>query len=454
MRIVGKLLRGLAIGLVVLIIAGLGWLVVSPPSLLLVGTGYAAKMVCSNVFLAGRDAESVLAVDVQAPGHPLLRLVTVNVDRDAGTVRASMLGFIAPSLAVNRPGFGCANVADGDVERARDLPPKDTVSAISDGVWPEGTDVTVTDARIASVLVDASLQGPGMRGVVVVQDGRILGETYGAGFGPDVPLLGWSMTKTVNAAILGRLVLEDRMSLDESNLFSNWKGDPRSAITIRSLLAMEDGLRFNELYGDVTDVTRMLFLEPDMAAFASARPKVEAPGTAFNYSSGTAVLLSRLWMDRIGDRPEALAYPDEALFRPLGMTSAVFETDARGTFVGSSYMYATPRDWARFALFLLQDGMWNGERLLPEGYVAAMAEPTEASGGRYSRMQTWTVGPGFDAREDYGLPPDTFWLQGHDGQTIAIVPSLRLAVLRMGLTPYNKGYRPQLLVKAVIDALN
>src|SRR3546814_163494 len=163
----------------------------------------------------------------------------------------------------------------------------------------------------------------------------------------------------------------------------------------------------------------MLYLEPDMAGFAADAPLAARPGTRFNYSSATAVLLSRIWMDRLESAEAALAYPRRALFGPLGMQSAVMETDARGTFVGSSYMYATARDWARFALFLLRDGTWQGQRLLPEGFVAMMSEPNATSGGRYSKMQTWLAG-----RD--GLPADTFFMQGHDGQTIAIVPSLDL----------------------------
>ncbi|MBV2186173.1 MAG: serine hydrolase, partial [Rhizobium sp.] len=135
------------------------------------------------------------------------------------------------------------------------------------------------------------------------------------------------------------------------------------------------------------------------------------------------------------------------------MTSAVLEADAAGTFVGSSYLYATARDWARFGQFLADDGVWNGERLLPEGFVAAMQTPTAASGGRYTKIQAWQVGPGDEPDERFGLTPETFWLQGHDGQVVAVIPSERLVVVRLGLTPSKLGYRPQKLVKAVSEAL-
>jgi CubicO group peptidase (beta-lactamase class C family) len=184
----------------------------------------------------------------------------------------------------------------------------------------------------------------------------------------------------------------------------------------------------------------MLYLEPDMAAFTATIPLEADPGTRFRYSSGTSILPSKILMDRIGDRETAVGYPSRALFDPLGMTSAVMEPDAAGTLAGSSYMYATGRDWARFGLFLARDGVWNGMRLLPQGFVRLMHEPNAHSNGRFSKMQTWLPKPGGAA-----LPADTFYLQGHDGQTIAVMPSADLVVVRLGLTPRNMGYEPGLL---------
>jgi CubicO group peptidase (beta-lactamase class C family) len=205
---------------------------------------------------------------------------------------------------------------------------------------------------------------------------------------------------------------------------------------------MASGLTFNEDYGDVSDVNRMLFLEPDMARFGASQPLATKPGTAFNYSSGTGTMLARIWMDRVG--ADAAAYPRTALFGPLGIDSAVLEPDEAGTFVGSSYMYATARDWARLGQFVLQDGVWNGQRLLPEGFVKLMQTSNGLPGG-YSQMQTWL-------EPDYGLPPDSFWFEGHDGQFVAVVPSAQLVVVRMGLTPSDLNYSPAALVKAVLAA--
>ncbi|GEO83811.1 MULTISPECIES: serine hydrolase domain-containing protein [Alphaproteobacteria] len=456
MRLLRKILKGLALAVVVVLAGASGWLLIAPPDLLRVGTGYAAKMVCSNAFLAGRDPQEVLALDVQAPGHPLLRLVGVVVDTADHTVTARMLGVFAPSIAVYREGLGCASVPDGDVRAAMavGVPTVPTSSQVDPASpWPQGEAVDAADRRIAALLADPALVGPGMRAVVAVKDGRIVGEVYGEGFSASTPLLGWSMAKTVTGAIIGHLVVDGRLGLDDDRLLPQWSEGPHAAIRLRDLLAMESGLEFNEDYGDVTDVTRMLYLEPDMAAFSMDKPIVAKPGETFNYSSGSSVLLSRIWMSRLPDKAAALAYPRAALFDPLGMRSAVLEADSVGTFVGSSYLYATARDWARFGQFLVEDGVWNGKRLLPEGFVAAIRRPTVASGGRYTEIQAWDVGPGDEPDERFGLNPDTFWLQGHDGQVVAVMPSERLVVVRMGLTPSKLGYRPQKLVKALADAL-
>ncbi|RUZ73608.1 class C beta-lactamase-related serine hydrolase [Mesorhizobium sp. M7A.F.Ca.US.006.01.1.1] len=459
MRIVVKIVKWL-LGLIVLVIAALfAWLYIAPPELIRVGSGYSAKIVCSNVFIAGRDPNEVLAVDVQAPGHPLLRLMRVSVDKNRGTVSAGLFGFLGKSVAVARDGLGCASVPDGDVGKARRTAIQAEPSAATMGdLWPEGERVEASqDPVVAKLLDDAALTGTGMRAVVVVKNGRVVAERYGDGFSARTPLLGWSMTKTVNAAIVGTLVKDGKMAFDNKNLFAPWKADGRAVISLADMMAMSSGLEFNEDYGDVADVTRMLYLEPDMAGFAESKPLAAEVGKQFSYSSGTAVMLSRLWQDAIGDKAKALTWPRTALFEPLGMHSAVLETDEQGTFVGSSYLYATAHDWARFGQFLLQGGVWNGHQILPVGFVDWMREPASAS-KVYGKGQLWIEAPGDEetpgAGVAAGLPKDTYWMEGHDGQTVAIIPSEQLVVVRLGLTPAKFGYRPQTMVGALIKALH
>lgn len=451
MRIIRKISRWVG-ALIVLVIAGAAlFLAVSPPDLIRLGTGYAAKMVCSNTFVAGRDPDQVLALDVQAPGHPLLGYISASVDREGRSVSARLFGLFGEGRAIYRDGLGCTSIPDGDVEAAAVAEFAATPAAARSGLWPLGNEVEASrDADLKALLDDASLTGPGMRAVVIAHNGRIVGERYGEGFSADTPLLGWSMTKTVTAAIVGTLVRDGQLSVDQDGLFEEWSGDERGAITIADLMAMSSSLAFNEDYGSVTDVTRMLYLEPDMATFAANKDLVAEVGQKFSYSSGTTSLLSRIWQNAFASDAEALAWPRAELFGPLGMDSAIMEVDARGTFAGSSYLYATGRDWVRFGEFLRNDGVWNGAQILPEGFAAWMREPAPASGGAYGRGQLWLRGPGgATADSAYQIPADTFWLSGHDGQTVAVVPSLGLVIARLGLTPSSLGYRPQALLQAV-----
>ena len=433
------------------------WLWQAPPAMLRVAAGYAAKIVCSGVFVAGRDAREVLRIDVQAPGHPLLTFVNVSVDYQARVVRAGLLGFAGRGLAVARDGTGCASVPDGDLQgaaahrvaRALVLPDKPAP-------WPQGELAGDPVAAVQALLRDPVLTGPGMRAVLVLRDGRIAGETYADGFTARTPLAGWSMTKTVTAALIGTLMREGRLGFGDTRLYAEWGQDGRANISLGDLMAMSSGLAFNEAYGSVSDVTRMLYLEPDMARFAARQPQPHAAGSKFSYASGSTVLLSRMWQGALADPAQALAYPQAALFAPLGMRTAVMEADACGTFVGSSYMHASARDWARFAQLLLDDGMWAGQRLLPPGFVSMLRQPAPAAEGRYGRGQVWLRGPrgalpaDQDADTGFSLPADTFWMLGHDGQSIALVPSRNLAVVRLGLTPSKLGYRPQTLLQAVL----
>jgi CubicO group peptidase (beta-lactamase class C family) len=456
-----KIASGSLLAVLAIIVLAL-WM--KPPALLRVGSNYAAKMACSNIFLAGRDAQEVLRDDVQAPGISILRYMKVSVDRDAGVVRAGFFGFIGDGLAVARPGLGCTSVPDGNLNFAKATVPTatspsgtsaaavDPMPAPPGRLWPDG-EATAGHMQIERAISDNVLVGPGVRAVVVVDHGRIVAERYGAGFSAKTPLLGWSMSKTVIAGLIGMLVKDGKLSLEQAGFWP--AGDGREKIRVADLLAMSSGLHFNESYGAVSDVTGMLYLSPDMAAYAHDQPLDHPPGEAWSYSSGTAVLLSRIMQDAAG--ANSADFVSQRLFKPLGMTSATMEADEHGTLVGSSYMYATAHDWARYGQFLVQDGVWNNERLLPEGYVAMMATPVKASGGQYGQGQTWLWAsdaqrPGVNPDGAFGIPPDTFYMSGHDGQTVAVIRSRQLVIVRLGLTPHDYGYSPQPLIKAILAA--
>jgi CubicO group peptidase (beta-lactamase class C family) len=437
-----RFLKWLLSAVIVLLVAAFGYLRVSPPELLQVGTGYAAKMICSNVFIAGRDAQQVLRDDVQAPGHPILKLVSADADPSAGEVTTSLIGGIAPALAVHRTGLGCTLVPGGDRSLLAQLEPPSEPTPAYD--WRE-----TADSRLDTVLADDALTGPGMRAVVVVKNGAIVGERYGEGFTRDTPLLGWSMTKTVTAMIVGELVKQGALDLSKSSLFPEWAGDDRAKITLGDLLAMESGLKWNEGYGDVSDVTRMLFLTADMQGLPRSMAAEAAPDEAFVYSSGTSLLVSQLIEEAVGTG--AQGYARMALFNPLGLARAVIEPDASGTLAGSSYMYATARDWARLGQFMIGGGVAAGQALLPAGFTQFMVTPTAASKGEYGQGHIWMAD--MDEGAETGLPKGSYRFSGHDGQSVVVVPSERLVVVRMGLTPSRLGYQPYPLVQAVMKAL-
>ncbi|MEM9279925.1 MAG: serine hydrolase, partial [Pseudomonadota bacterium] len=426
-------------------VAAAGYLKFAPPELLRVATNYSAKIVCSNVFIAGRDAHEVLAVDVQAPGHPLLKYISIDVDQEKQAVTAKLFQFIATATSQYRDGLGCTNIHSAQLSDARLA----AQNASSTGLWPQGNSVNLSqDLGLMKVLSDEALLGEGYRAALVIKNGRIVGERYAEGFDADTPLLGWSMTKTVTAALVGTLIRSSELSLTDTltNSYPNWDGDGRKNVTVEAMLAMSSGLEWNEAYGNVSDVTRMLFLNDDMSGFASKFELEADIASVFQYSSGTSTMLARVWQDKVGEG--SLAYPRDRIFSPLGMNSAVMETDANDTFVGSSYMYATARDWGRFGQFLLQKGVWERQQLLPTGFTEWMFEPVEVSNGRYTKGHLWR-----EVKE--GKPPleDSVWMSGHDGQFVGVFPSRSMVVVRLGLTPSSLGYSPLPLAQAVIGAL-
>jgi CubicO group peptidase (beta-lactamase class C family) len=278
--------------------------------------------------------------------------------------------------------------------------------------------------------------------VAVVHRGRLVFERYdgllpqwdkpGKPVVRDTPLLSWSMAKSMLHAVVGILVGEGRLALDEPAPVPGWQepGDPRGAITLQQLLDMRDGLAFVEEYEDPegSDVIQMLFGrgKGDMAAFAADRPLAAPPGTRFNYSSGTSNIVSGIVARVLGPGRAYQQFLDDRLFGPLGMSSASAAFDEAGTWVAASYAYATARDYARFGLWYLRGGVWDGRLLLPEGWVDHGRRPrsVDPEDGDYYGSHWWT-------RDD---PLGTFWAAGHEGQYIDICPALDLVLVRMGRT--------------------
>ena len=431
-------------------IAGLsGWVALVRPEILQLATAYAAKVVCSNVFIAKRDIASIVQDDLLALGQPIFKYMKIDVNATDQRVQASLFGLFPKKSAEYVEGRGCTIVADSKTwNKLPPLPAPPTTE--NDDLWPAGEKVLLSEnERLRAALKDPKLQGPGMRAIVVVHDGRIVAETYGQGFTPSTPLLGWSMTKGVTAALIGMAIKDGKLSVDQKKLFQHWAEDARAEISIADLLAMSVGLEWNEDADAINDPAKMEFLVKDAAAFARDRRSIASPGTKFYYSSAASVLLTRLWQNAVGEL--ASSYPRERLFKPLGMNNAVLEADETGTFLGEAFLYATAHDWARFAEFLRLGGKWNGQQLLPAGFVDYMRTPLptsdEGHGPVYGRGQVWLArGLGFN------LPADTFMLLGHNHQAIAIIPSRKLVIVRMGSTREDVGYSVASLLHAIAAA--
>lgn len=288
--------------------------------------------------------------------------------------------------------------------------------------------------------------------VAVVHGSRLVAERYGGALEhwdrpaepvePGTRLLSWSMAKSMLHAVVGMLVAEGRLTLDAPAPVPAWAepGDDRHAITLEHLLTMRDGLDFNEVYDDAgrSDVIEMLFGagQADMATFAADRPLAHPPGTSFNYSSGTSNIVSGIVARTVGPGGAYERFVQDRLFGPLGKRSAMARFDDAGTFIGSSYVYAAARDYLRFGLLYLRDGLWDGERLLPEGWVdhARRIRSYDDTEDRWYGAHWWAVG------DDLG----TFWASGFEGQSLMICPPLDLVVVRLGRSPedhHNPEFR-------------
>ena len=288
------------------------------------------------------------------------------------------------------------------------------------------------------------------RAIVIVQDGVIVGERYASGITVDTPLNGWSMTKSAMGALIGTMVGEGRLSLAGTNLLPQWSDDARAGISLEDLLRMRSGLRFSEVYSDpLSDVTRMLFDGSDAGGFAASRPLEHAPGSVWKYSSGTSNILSLIARRTLGEA-EYLAWPRHALFDPLGMTSAVLETDATGTFVGSSYLFASARDWARFGL------AHTGGGALPDGWARFAATPTpQAPDGKYGAHWWLKLSKelGGETPNAAKIPAGAFHALGHEGQCVTVIPSRRLVVVRFGVSIDIKAWDHAAFLAELLEAL-
>jgi CubicO group peptidase (beta-lactamase class C family) len=450
-------------------ICGFGYGVYYIDTAIPIGNSYASMYVCSQVFLNGRDPAYVFEKEVK-PTNALFALIGVEVDRAGKTVTGKGLGFRKPLTAVYRDGLGCTlavgATADELKKQTEGMLPLRKPDLASP--WPGGEKVVpavpanVDGKKIAAAMDTVFTEpkdGPpnNTQAVVVVYNGAIIAERYGQGFTPSMHIPGWSMTKSVTNALTGILVRQGKLDIRKPAPVAAWRkpGDPRGKITLDQLLRMSSGLDFLEVYGPHADMTDMLN-ETSMADFAAGKKLRAEPDREWYYSSGTSNIVARIIRDSSGGTLAGVYnFARRELFDRLAMRSALIEPDASGSFVGSSYMLATPRDWARAGLLFLNDGVWNGERILPEGWVKYSTTPTPlAPKGEYGAHFWLNAGAKANpANRTYpSLPTDLYWMSGYNGQIVAIFPSKKLVVVRMGVT-HDEEWGEEQFLKNVYESI-
>jgi CubicO group peptidase (beta-lactamase class C family) len=341
------------------------------------------------------------------------------------------------------------------------IPPqnRDTIA------WPYG-DKTIDslpgniDHQALQLAIDSAMQMPSKKGgpaytraFLVLYDGKIVGERYAPGFNKNSIHLGWSMTKSLTAAVIGTLVKAGKLHPNAPAPVPEWQHTNKEKIRLKDLLQQSSGLDYTENYNSPSEATTMLFQRANMGAYVASLPLKHSPGTVFYYSSGNANLLGRIIKQTVGDSVYP-AFPYNALFHKINMYSLVLEPDASGTYVSSSYSYASARDFARFGLLYYNNGVWNGEQLLPENWVKETVQPAPANKQHRYGYQFWLNGedennPG--KRKYPDAPADMFFADGTGGQNIFIIPSKKLIVVRLGVLRVDENKYLKEVIAAITN---
>ena len=429
-----------------------------------VATGFAAHIVCTKTFVSGLDPQTVFAEITDRAGIRRLRSVLgYRLDRAGKTVDASVAGLFG-SRAAFHDGFGCVLLhgPDGPYLLKSDIAALKTPKSPPLLAEIAGAAIVVPSDPELKAALDHAFEEPATppfrrtKAVVVVHDGSVIAERYASGVGVETPLLGFSMTKSVVNALLGILTQQGRISPSMPAPIAEWRGaaDPRREIEVEHLMRMTSGLALDETNTGFDPATQMVYLHNDMAGFAAKAAIIAPPGKRWAYSSPSTQLLARIIRDIVGGPEQTLAFAWRELFNPLGMRDVTLEFDATGTLQGSAYMLASARDWARFGLLYLNDGMIGGHRILPDEWVdfsAIATLGTDYGAGFWTNRSEHEHAKG---RVRSGIPRDALFALGDLGQRIVVLPSQHLVIVRLGdsVDPTGDLRGFERLVKEVIAA--
>lgn len=417
-------------------------------------SGFSAKSVASCHFLDNRSLDLIQKSDNDIN---LIDLATNEIDDKQETATSSVYG-LKTRTAIYREGLGATLINDDfDVSKPYEVPkrnvqnknlvfpygdldPKDTVFA--------NIDYNKLNAAVANVFDAKNEKAKRTRAVVVIYKDKIIAEKYAESFNKNSRLLGWSMTKSITATYFGILQKQGKINIESKAPIAEWQNDDRKNIKISDLIHMNSGLEWTEDYETICDATQMLFQSENMGKVQLDKPAKFKPNTHWNYSSGTTNLLSYILRNQFKTHQEYLDFWYSSLIDKIGMNSMIVETDMSGNFVGSSYGWATARDWSKFGLLYLNNGNWNGEQILDPSWVKFVCKPTSTSNGDYGG-HFWLNAGGYykDA------PKDLFYCSGYQGQRIFILPSQDLVIVRLGLKD-EKGVDLNLFLKEVVGSFN
>ncbi|RPD85218.1 class A beta-lactamase-related serine hydrolase [Luteimonas sp. 100069] len=428
-----------------------------------IAAGYKALTLCSAHFNAGRtpaQVEALELVGIYPEYQAAVDALDAVVDPAARTVSVAFDVALPPRIAAWRPNLGCTQLPIGAAAEAIAALPRFDAAApqLDDAPWPLGDrDATAAPrgdrAALEQAVADAFDtgrygDGHATTAVIVVQDGRIIAERYRESFGPHVSQRTWSVAKSLAGALVGVAQAAGELDPAAPAAVSEWQapGDPRRAITVDQLLRMSSGLH-SDTAGNRTDA--LYFGGVTVAEAATGWPLVHPPGSRFRYANNDSVLAVHALRAISGDEARALSRPFTDLFWPLGMTRTRAETDWRGGFVLSSQVWSTARDLARFGLLLQNDGLFDGRRMLPEGWVRAATTPSgpQPEGDFGYGATLWLM------QRSPGVPPDTFAAFGNRGQYVIVTPSRGVVLVRRGEDPTGKRFDPARFAGAVLEAL-
>ncbi len=426
-----KKIFGIALLLLVVLVCGAA--VVNYPKLEII-SGFSAKNMSSSVFLGNRSLEYTDKTDHNVP---MVKLATDEIDLDKKYAIANVYG-LKERKAIYREGLGSILVDEDFDEDKPFLAPNRTFSKIDEpypyGALPqkdtvfEQLDYKKIESTVASIFDTNGVEEKKTRAVLVLYKDQIISERYIDGFDKNSKLLGWSMTKSILSTMYGVLQSQGKIDINSKAPIAEWQNDERKEITINNLLQMNSGLEWDEDYGSISDVTKMLYIDKDMTTPQIHKKAIHKPNENWYYSSGTSNLLSGILRKQFNTYQEYLDFPYREFIDKIGMHSMLIETDMAGNYVGSSYGWATVRDWAKFGSLYLHRGNWNGTQIFDTSWVDYVTTPSPTSDGDYGG-HFWLNSGGFypDA------PKDMFSANGYQGQRVFIIPSKDLVIVRFGL---------------------